>query len=429
MKSGNIQKPNSRAVAAEIVAEWLDTGEFTDHLMECVQDDRAFVMEVVSGVARWKRTLEWIIKRCAKRKPDREVMPFLLVGLYQIFLMDKVEQYAAVNETVSAVKSAGLLHVVAFSNAIFRRALREKTIILKELAKQSPVIKLSHPDVLVERWSRQFGPEKMQKLLEWNNSRPEVVIRPVRAKIAFPDFIKTLKEAGIEVLPHPFAPEECLVIPRGINVVDIPGYQQGFFTVQDPSTLLSVRLLDPQPGEFVLDACAAPGGKTMAIAERMAGKGRIVAMDIQEDRLETLRENLRRLEIKSVTVLKGDAVSEQDLKKASDGRLFDRILLDVPCTNTGVLRRRADARWRFSIKGLTGLTGLQKKILSNASAFLKPGGIMVYSTCSLEPEEDEQLMEGWLSLNPGFSKGGSERLFPPETQTDGAYGCAIVRNG
>jgi len=420
---------NSRAVAAEIIAEWLDTGEFTDHLMESVQADRAFVMEVVSGVARWKRTLEWIIKRCAKRRPDKEVIPFLLVGLYQVFMMDKVEEYAAVNETVKAVKSAGLMHAVAFTNAIFRRAVREKAGIMEELGRQPPVVRLSHPDVLVDRWKKQFGQEKTLRLLEWNNSRPEVVIRPNKTKVVLADFIRTLKEAAIEVLPHPFAPEQFLVVPRGINVPDIPGYQQGHFTVQDPSTLVSVRLLDPRPGEFVLDACAAPGGKTSAIAENMNGKGRIVAMDIQDDRLGTLKENLRRLEVKSVTVLKGDAASELDLKKACDGRLFDRILLDVPCTNTGVLRRRSDARWRFSVKGLTGLAVLQGKMLSNASGFLKPGGILVYSTCSLEPEEGEGLIAGWLTEHPGFTKAGSEMLFPPETQTDGAYACAISRNG
>jgi len=382
-------------------------------------------MEVVYGIARWKRTLEWVVKRSAKRPPDRELVPFLFVGLYQILLMDRIEEYAAVNETVEAVKAAGFPHAVAFTNAVLRRALREKDSIMKALAGQPVVIRYSHPDILVDRWKKQFGAEKMLALLEWNNSRPDIMVRPNRLKNSFNDFVNALKEAGIESTGHPFAPDECLSIGHGINVRNLPGYEQGLFTVQDPSTLVSVKLLDPQPGEFVLDACAAPGGKTSVIAERMSGKGRIIAMDIQQDRLLTLRENLARLGIKSVTVLQGDAASPQDMKKAADGRLFDRILLDVPCTNTGVLRRRPDARWRFSNRGLNELAGVQKKILAGAAAYLKPGGVIVYSTCSLEPEECEGIVEWWCAANPGFEKVASEKLFPPDSKTDGAYACAL----
>ncbi|MDD4869715.1 MAG: 16S rRNA (cytosine(967)-C(5))-methyltransferase RsmB [Kiritimatiellae bacterium] len=418
-------RTNSRAVAAGIIGEWQETGTFPDHLVEYIQSDNAFIMEIVYGVVRWKRSLEWVIRRCTKRKPDKEVIPFLLVGLYQILLMDNIEEYAVVNETVEAVKSAELSHAVAFANAVLRRVLREKDSIRKELDKQPLVVRLSHPDMLVDRWKKQFGKEKTLKLLEWNNSRPGVVIRPNRMKIGFANFTELLKDAGINAVPHPFAPEECLSISRGITVAGLPGYSQGLFTIQDPSTLISVKLLDPQPGEFVLDACAAPGGKTSIIAEKMAGKGRIVAMDIQEERLETLRENMARMEIKSVTMAYGDASNGQDVKKVCDGRLFDRILLDVPCTNTGVLRRRPDARWRFSNKGLAELVTIQRRVLTNTTDFLKPGGVLVYSTCSLEPEECDGIIEWWLSSNSGFERAGCEQLFPPDSQTDGAYACAL----
>ncbi len=418
-------KTSSRAVAAGIIGEWLETGTFPDHLIESVEQNRAFVMEVVYGVARWKRTLEWVIKRLAKRKPDPEIMPFLFTGLYQALFMEQVEDYALVNETVEVVKIAGFPHAAAFLNAILRRALREKDSINNDLNRQPLVVRFSHPDLLVDRWKKHFGPDRILKLLEWNNSRPEVVIRPNGLKTSFNDFLKTVTAAGMDMTPHPFLPDECLSIGRGLAVTDLPGYKEGLFSVQDPSTLISVKLLGPEPGEFVLDACAAPGGKTAVIAESMGGKGRIVAMDIEDSRLATLRENLARLGIKSVSVTNGDAASPEDLQAACDGGLFDRILLDVPCTNTGVLRRRPDARWRFSMKGLNALMEIQARILTNAAAYLKQGGVLVYSTCSLEPEENDVVIDGWLSSNTGFERIASRQLFPPETRTDGAYACAL----
>jgi len=288
-------------------------------------------------------------------------------------------------------------------------------------------VRFSHPDLLVDRWKKQFGPDKVLRLLEWNNSRPEVVIRPCRLKTSFQDFILAANKAGLNLSPHPFLPDECLVIAHGTAVADVPGYKEGLFTVQDPSTLVSIKLLDPQPGEFVLDACAAPGGKTSIIAEKMSGKGRIIAMDIEAERLETLNENLARIGIKSVTVMQGDVIKPQIMKKACDGRLFDRILLDVPCTNTGVLRRRPDARWRFSVKGLNELVETQKSILASTAAYLKPGGVLVYSTCSLEQDENNGVVDGWLSSTVGFEKIATQQLFPSDTQTDGAYTCALKK--
>jgi 16S rRNA (cytosine967-C5)-methyltransferase len=429
MKTVHTRKINSRAVAAELIGDWLETGAFADHLVETVEDNRSFIMEVVYGVARWKQMLEWVARRCARRSPGKEVLPFLFTGLYQVMLMDKVEEYAAVNETVEAVKSRGLSHAVAFTNAVLRKAIRERDSIRQELDKQRPAIRLSHPGTLVDRWKKQFGEQEMIRLLDWNNSRPEVVVRPNRTRTTFQDYGKLLGDEGIEAVPHVFAPGECFSIARGVKVTELPGYDQGLFTVQDPSTLVSVGLLDPRPGEFVLDACAAPGGKTSVIAEHMGGKGRVVAMDIGAERLEALRENLARLGIKSVTVLLGDASSQQDMEKACDGKLFDRILLDVPCTNTGVLRRRPDAKWRFSMKVLNKLVDTQKKILANAVVYLKPGGVLVYSTCSLEREENDAVIDGWLSSSTGFEKIESRQLFPPDSRTDGAYACAIRNRG
>jgi 16S rRNA (cytosine967-C5)-methyltransferase len=351
-------------------------------------------------------------------------VPFLLAGLYQILLMDSITPYAAVNETVEAAKVKGR-GAAGFVNAVLRNALRDLEAIRKDLKQQKIGIRESHPDVLVTRWTAQFGPERALALCQWNNTRPQITVHPHCEKENFASFLASLRKVGIEAEPHPFAPDFFLTLPAGVRIPDLPGFSEGLFGIQDPSTLKAIELLDPQPGEFILDACAAPGGKTSLIAERMEGRGEIVAMDIQEDRLDPLRENIGRMRLNVVRVARGDAASEADVGALRGNRRFDRILLDVPCTNTGVLRRRPDARWRFSSGQLSQITRIQRSLLDNAARFLKPGGTIVYSTCSLEPEEDELMVQTWLSLHPRFKRSREAKLFPPETLTDGIYAASI----
>lgn len=424
MKKRSSGKRTSRSVAVDVIAEWLHSGAFPDALMESVTADRAFVMEMVYGVARWKRTLEWIIHRCTPRKPDGPVIPYLLVGLYQIFLMDSITEYAAVNETVEAAKAEGR-RTAGFVNAVLRKALRDMKTLRKDLERQKPGLRESHPDILVDRWTQQFGPEKALALCQWNNTRPVVTIHPHCEERGLAPFLSSLAKAGVAATPHPFAPASFLSLPAGVRVPGLPGFEEGLFSIQDPSTAQAVDLLDPQPGEFILDACAAPGGKTALIAERMNGQGELVAMDLMEERLDPLRENVGRLRLGVVRVTRGDATSEADVGALRGSRRFDRILLDVPCTNTGVLRRRPDARWRFALSQLADVAKIQRALLDNAGRFLKPGGRLVYSTCSLEPDEDENRVHEWVALHPRFVLVKDVRLFPPETKTDGIYAAAI----
>lgn len=423
----NTNPINSRSVAAQIVAGWLATGDFPDRLIEGVTSDRAFVMEMVYGVVRWKRMLEWVIGRCAGRKPHRNVMPYLLVGLYQILIMDNVAGFAAVNETVDAVKAGPAQNASGFVNGVLRRVLREQGPIRQELDNQRPAIRESHPDILFERWTRRFGERKTLELCRYNNKRPRVTVRPGRPENIMGEFLSALSSCGTEAVPHPFAPNEFLVLPTGTRVMDVPGYAEGAFSIQDPSTAAAVDLLDPQPGEFILDACSAPGGKTVLIREKLGNNGEIIAMDLYEDRLALLRDNFRRLQISNIEVVQADALLEEDMKRVCGGRRFDRILLDVPCTNTGVLRRRPDARWRFSPRRLADLVKTQYSMLNNTARFLGPGGTLVYSTCSLEPEECDDMIQSWLCENPDFELVRSVELFPPETQTDGIYAAAVRR--
>jgi 16S rRNA (cytosine967-C5)-methyltransferase len=242
-------------------------------------------------------------------------------------------------------------------------------------------------------------------------------------RVSVSKFKKALEEAKIEATVHPSqCLETFLVLPRGVPVFKVPGYEEGWFTVQDPATSASVELLDPQPGESVLDACAAPGGKTSMIAGMMEGEGELVAMDVHDDRLETLRDTLKRTGWDFVKVVKGDGAHGFP----EPGKQFDAILLDVPCMNTGVLRRRADARWRFTRDRVESLKQTQWKILTAMSKAVKPGGRLVYSTCSLEQEENEELVSRWVREHPEFRLAKAKRLFPPKSGTDGAY-AALLR--
>ena len=398
---------NSRERAADIIGRWITTGDFPDRLIEGVDRDRAFVMEVVFGVVRWKKTLDWVIAKYSSR-PNKRLVPFLYTGLYQLLLMDNVAEYAAVNETVEAAKrisrSAG-----GFVNAILRRAQTGKTGLLAELAGQPLPVRESHPEILVDRWTGRYGADGAEKLCKWNNTRPKVQIR-----------ISGLKP---QLVPPEFKDKDFVELPPGTRVEDVPGYAEGSFIVQDPSTAHAVKLLDPKPGETVLDACAAPGGKTVMIAERMRLQGELYAADIHADRIVTLKDTLNRMKCGWVKVIKADS---SRLQKVTGDKIFDAILLDAPCTNTGVIRRRPDARWRFSLKRLKELTHLQKSLLDSASKVLKPGGRIVYSTCSLEPEENSSLVAGWLGQNTGFKMEKQVEIFPPKAGTDGAF-AALIR--
>ena len=311
-------------------------------------------------------------------------------------------------------------------NAVLRRAQRESEDIFRELKRQPDNIRLSHPDFLLERWRRQFGEIEARKLAEWNNHPPQTILRVEQAVISAPEFEAKLAEAGIELEPHPFSDrEKFYILPRGLAVRRLPGYAEGWFTVQDPATSIAIDLLRPFPGESVLDACAAPGRNTASIATRMRREGELVAMDLHDDRMAVLKENMGRLGLDWVELVQGDA---RDPQKTLGDRKFDAILLDVPCLNTGVLRRRIDARWRVNTNRLKAITEIQYGLLSACAELLKENGRIVYSTCSLEPEENEDLVALWVREHPGFNKAKAKKTFPPKTGTDGAFAAVIRRD-
>lgn len=434
-------KKNSRLVAAEIITRWIENESFPDRQLAEVTDDRAFITELVYGIVRRKLTLEYIEQKYVNRRPESFVLAALHVGIYQLCFMDNVEEFAVLNETVEAVKSkrhSDAMRAARMVNAVLRNVQEEREALLKNLERQPDPIRFSHPEPLVHRWIKQYGERDTLRLMEWNNKPAETVLRVEPARIAPAAFIHALEEAGIHAQKHPFqCLETFLILPRGVAVPSVPGYKEGWFTVQDPATSVSVELLDPRPGECVLDACAAPGGKTAMIAGLMEGKGELVAMDVHDDRLDTLQDTIQRTGWEFVQIVKGDAakgfpgIGTPDVHTCAGVnkfKQFDAILLDVPCLNTGVLRRRVDARWRFTRDRIEMIKKTQRQILNAMSKHVKPGGRMVYSTCSLEVEENEEMVNSWVRAQKDFRLVKAKRLFPPKSGTDGAYAALLVRS-
>ena len=413
-------------MAVDIVAEWLRTGRFPQRLVGARAAGEGMVLELVQGTVRWYRTLDIARGWMVPRKPPPKVEAALLVGLYQVIHQRGAPPHAVVNETVGAARAVGGGGAVPLVNAVLRRAIREREKLEARIAALPLAARASHPDRLVERWRKRWEEGEVAALCAWDNVPAEVTVRVTARGGGLAAFRARLAAQGIETTPHPAAPGAWLTLPRGVAVPALGGYREGHFAVQDPSTRHAVALLDPQPGERILDLCAAPGGKTAMIEERMKGQGTRVAVDRHADRIALLRDTLRRMTCGGVEVREADATDAATVAQEGEA-MFDRVLLDAPCTNTGVLRRRPDARWRFSARRLDRLCETQRRLLNSAARLVRPGGILVYSTCSLEREENEGQIAGWLKNNTGFCRDTETFIFPPAAETDGAYAVRLRR--
>ena len=307
--------------------------------------------------------------------------------------MPEIPDFAAVSATVEAAKICPNKTIAKVVNGVLRNLIRRRGEFEQYLASAPLAERESYPNALIARWTERFGDEKAAALAAWHNTPAETWI--------------FRRGSGYEKLSH------------GARVASVRGYAEGEFIVQDPSTNGAVELLDLRPGLSVLDFCAAPGGKTARIAWILGEKGRVTAQEVNPRRLVRLEENLARLGLQKAV----DAVGN-----VAPGTVFDRVLADVPCSNTGVLRRRPDARWRWNQARLDELNALQDEVLSNAARHVAPGGVLVHSTCSIEPEENEMRIEAFLASHPDFARGASIESLPFESGHDGAYACALLRH-
>ncbi len=378
---------SSRRSAAFIVARWIATKDFPSSMLP-TGADRAFVQDIVYTTIRRIRPLRKILGVLMKQWPKGELEALLYVGAAQILYMPDVPDFAAVSETVDAAKACENPSIAKVVNGVLRNVIRRREEFEKMIADAPLEERESFPTALVRRWERRFGAENAARLCAWHNTPAETFIARRDGS-----FVK---------------------LERGQRVEDIPGYAEGDFIVQDPGTRLAIELLAPKPDERILDACAAPGGKTVQIAWRAAS---VVACEVNPKRRRRLEENLARLKL-----------DVEVIPELPASQTFDKVLVDAPCSNTGVLRRRPDARWNWSEEKLAALVKLQAEILDACAPRVAPGGLLVYSTCSNEPEENEAQVTAFLARHPDFSLEESREPLPFESGTDGAFAARLKRN-
>jgi len=413
--------PSARRAAQDALLRWEETRAFCDTIVEerirpaLEGPDADLAVEIFYGTIRWKGRLDFIIDGSTFRIKDLPVRCLLRCGLYQLLFLDRIPEYAAVHETVG-LAPAGLRNLV---NAFFRSFLREKKewcARIDACRDPQPEVFYSHPAWLIRRWQECFGRERTRQLLEWNNQVPGLFIRANTLKCKPAELETSLREHALKPATHPLALQ--VGSPGGLFATR--AYRDGWFYAQDPSTLKAVDLLDPQPGETILDPCSAPGGKTTHICQRVGDRGRIVASDSDTARLRLVEENKKRLGCSAIEI-----VRMGELLKSREA--FDRILLDVPCSNTGVLRRRVDLRWRIQPEEIAALAREQLAIALQFAARLKPEGVLVYSTCSLEPEENSRLIDRLRKEIPALQLEQTWESFPPDSGVDGAYVAKLRR--
>ena len=393
------------------------------------EQDRRFATELVNGSVKAKGTLDFILGQMVNRplqKLEPVVRYILHLGLYQIFYLDRIPDSAACNESVNLAKKFSHKGTDKFVNGVLRSSVRQK-MALWEKTLEDVSLRLSHPRWLVQRWRKQFGEDETEALCCWDNEPASLCLRVNTLMTARDVFLQDLREMGCEA-------EVSLWCPDGIVMTRSPGLPallQTFphsFYVQDESSMLPAQLLQPKAGELILDMCAAPGGKTTHIAALMENRGRVTACDIYPHKLKLIEENAKRLKLDNIkTELQdGTVLREEWIEK------FDRVLVDAPCSGLGVLRRRAEARWTKKEKDLRDFPALQQRILENASRYVKYGGVLVYSTCTLEDRENGKQIELFLQNHREWKQSGfihprskevvkELQLYPQRDGVDGFY--------
>ena len=408
--------------------------------MDMSGPDKALLYEIVHGVVRWQGRLDWILNGFYKgtfSKAIPNLKNALRVALYQILFLDRVPDYAAVNEVVEFVKKLQGQKPADLVNAVLRNIIRSKNAIRYPSPEEDLVGYLaayySHPSWMVKRYLSRFGREETEKLLSFNNEKPYLTLRINALKTKPEEFKALLESVGLKYHQGSYLPE-FIKLHNLTNITAWEYYAKGYFNIQDESAGLACRLLDVQEGQRVLDMCAAPGGKTAYIAALMHSRGEVVAIDRFESRLKLLQKNMTRLTVDCVRTVVADALDYKGLP-------FDRVLVDVPCSGTGTLSKKPDIKWRKDLFDIRNLNTTQSKLLAKAASLIRLGGIIVYSTCSIEPEENFDIVKKFLDENPNFKFESAKGKFPDELvdengciqtlphihKTDGAFAARLVK--
>ncbi|MEL7036748.1 MAG: 16S rRNA (cytosine(967)-C(5))-methyltransferase [Cyanobacteria bacterium J06592_8] len=410
--------------------------------------NRRLLTELVYGCVRRRRSLDALIDRFAQKKshqqpPDLRII--LHLGFYQLSYLSQIPASAAVNTSVELAKKNGLSGLSGLVNGVLRQYLRQQeqeisTVTVLNSEDENLLKKLgdlySFPDWILDYWLHQLGLEETQKLCQWFNQSPSIDLRVNPLKTTREIVETEFKSAGINVSQIPHLPQALRLSGSIGEIQKLPGYQQGWWTIQESSAQWVSYILDPQPGEMIIDACAAPGGKTTHIAELMQDTGTIIACDRAQSRLKKVQQNQERLQLKSIQKKLGDIREFSDYNQSSD-----RVLLDAPCSGLGTLHRRADARWRHTLENVKELSKLQAELLEKTATWVKPGGVLVYATCTIHPLENDRIIESFLHqhsdwkidrqeipLSGVVTSEGYLKVWPHQQNMDGFFIVRLQKN-
>jgi 16S rRNA (cytosine967-C5)-methyltransferase len=444
---------NARFVALEAIIDILEREAYAEEalskafsLRPLSKKDKAFATELIYGITRNKSTIDYLISKVSKKDIKNlsyNLRNILRLGVYQLENM-RVPEYAAVNSSVELAKQVENTRIASYVNGVLRNLVNNRPDIQFPKITKNPAhalsIRYSHPKWLVRRWLDRFGLDNTINLLSFNNTPAQITIHHNPIKANKEEVIEELNTEHIKPVQSSISPD-CLKIGNVGIVTQIPGFYEGHWYIQDESSSLVVDVLNPQPEEHVLDLCAAPGIKTVQIAGKMNNQGKITAVEVNPDRLSKIQENCYRLGVTIVNLLNTDGTNIE----LGQNELADRILIDAPCSNTGVFAKRADARWHKKKNDFRKLTTTQLNLINNAVNSLKPGGIIVYSVCSIEPEEGIDIIESFLTTHKDFKlidinerlpenlKGTFETKFamflPFKHLTDGFFIACLKHNG
>ncbi|MBT9312948.1 16S rRNA (cytosine(967)-C(5))-methyltransferase [Leptothoe kymatousa TAU-MAC 1615] len=397
---------------AFLVLRDIDKGAFADVALErnirnfsLAAVDRRLATELIYGTVRRQRTLDALITQLGKRSAEQqpaELRRILHLGFYQLRYLDQVPEHAAVDTTVQLAKYQRLGKLSGVVNGMLRQYIRlhaagDDPLQLPADAVESLGILHSYPDWIVQAWQQLLAADDVSKLCEWFNQTPKIDLRVNRLRSSIDQVMAALTDHGLMVQPHEQIPHALRIVGATGNIRQLPGYDEGWWMVQDSSAQLVSYLVDPQPGETIIDACGAPGGKTTHLAELMGDQGRVLGCDRTSSRLNKICQNAKRLQLNTIETVMGDSRQQPKFQG-----IADRVLLDVPCSGLGTLHRHADARWRQTPNSIAGLVTLQQELLEAAIDWVKPRGVLVYSTCTLHPDENQTLIQTFLARHPDW---------------------------
>ena len=422
---------NTRQTAFEILVQARKSSGYIDTILHrhfnshhILPREKRFIQELVYGTVRMRRYLDFFIEQVYHgqfSKAEYAVQSLLRMGLYQMEFMDAVPSPVAIHETVELAKSLGKKKISGLINGVLRNIIRQK-ISLDQGLEDLPVtekisVKYSHPEWLINRWMERFGEENTVALCEWNNQPQPVTVRVNTREVTVDDFLNRLEKNEIPFHQSEYL-QEFFQVETGQKILQNVLFPAKSFAVQDQAAGLSASLIEPNPGDIVLDICAAPGGKTTYLMQRWNSDIKLSAYDVNKNRLEQVKQLVNQLGFSHISYQVTDA-SVFTFPEA------DWVLADVPCTGTGVLGKRVDARWHRSPEDIDRLATVQNQILNNVAKSVKPGGVVVYSTCTLEPEENRDIVNTFLKTHPDFRvKPLPEHI--PWKLTDGQHGLMIL---